>query len=115
MVRILKRGGLISEKSFSYGRCHRSGAFNDGAICGIANNIKKVTLIPFMLVAGDHANNDMAGKDEDSHKSQLEAEDFKVKTYIHGLGENKGIQDIYIDHLKQAMDEFNPAPPAGNE
>ena len=80
-----------------------------------ANNIKKVTLMPFMLVAGDHANNDMAGNDKASHKSQLEAEGFKVETYIHGLGENKGIQAIYIDHLKQAMNELNSKPTIGDK
>ena len=41
-----------------------------------------------MMVAGDHANNDMAGDEEDSHKSILQKEGFKVTPYIHGLGEN---------------------------
>lgn len=68
-----------------------------------ANRIKKVTLVPFMLVAGDHANNDMAGNEKDSHKSRLLAEGFKVDTYLHGLGENAAIQDIYVAHLKEAM------------
>ncbi len=68
------------------------------------NKIKKVTLMPIMLVAGDHANNDMAGSDDDSFKSQLLKAGFKVDTYIHGLGENKGIQDIYIQHLKDAIE-----------
>ena len=80
-----------------------------------AKNIKKVTLIPFMLVAGDHANNDMAGKDKDSHMSQLEAEGFKVDTYLHGLGENNEIQAIYMDHLKQAMNELNSKPKIGEK
>ena len=52
------------------------------------HGIKHVTLMPFMMVAGDHANNDMAGNEPDSHKSILEKEGFKVDTYIHGLGEN---------------------------
>ena len=59
-----------------------------------ANKIKKITLMPFMLVAGDHAQNDMAGDEKDSFKSQLTAAGFQVEAYIHGLGENKGIQDI---------------------
>ncbi len=42
-----------------------------------------------MMVAGDHANNDMAGSEPDSHKSILEKEGFKVSTYIHGVGENE--------------------------
>ena len=48
------------------------------------HGIKHVTLMPFMMVAGDHANNDMAGNEPDSHKSVLEKEGFKVDTYIHG-------------------------------
>ena len=50
------------------------------------NGVKNITLMPFMMVAGDHASNDMAGAEEDSHKSILEAEGFKVKAYLHGLG-----------------------------
>jgi len=69
-----------------------------------ANKIKKVTLMPMMLVAGDHANNDMAGEDKESFKSQLMAAGFKVETYIHGLGENPEIQDIYVQHTKDAID-----------
>lgn len=64
---------------------------------------KKVTLVPFMLVAGDHALNDMAGDDDDSAKSRLEAAGFVVNVYMHGLGENPAIQDIYIEHLKDAI------------
>ncbi len=69
------------------------------------NKIKTVTLMPFMLVAGDHANNDMAGDEEDSFKSQLQKAGYQVKTYIHGLGENAGIQDIYAQHVKDAIDD----------
>ena len=69
-----------------------------------ANKIEKVTLMPFMVVAGDHANNDMAGDDKDSFKSQLIEAGFKVDAYLHGLGENKGIQDIYVQHVKDAQE-----------
>jgi len=69
-----------------------------------ANKIKKVTLMPLMLVAGDHANEDMAGADKESFKSRLIAAGFQVETYIHGLGENTGVQDIYVQHVKDAMD-----------
>lgn len=72
-----------------------------------ANKIKKVTMMPLMLVAGDHANNDMAGDESDSHKSQLLAAGIKVDTYIHGLGENAKIQDIYVQHVKDAIAELN--------
>lgn len=69
-----------------------------------AKNVEQVTLMPFMVVAGDHANNDMAGDDKDSFKSQLIAAGFKVNAYLHGLGENVGIQDIYVQHVKDAQD-----------
>ena len=68
-----------------------------------AANIKHVTLMPIMMVAGDHANNDMAGDEKDSHKSILEAEGYKVDTYLHGLGENQTIRDMYAAKAKEAV------------
>ena len=67
---------------------------------------KKVVLRPLMVVAGDHANNDMAGDDEDSWKSQFEASGAfdKIDTQIAGLGEISSIQDLYVAHTKAAMD-----------
>lgn len=67
-------------------------------------NIKNARLKPFMLVAGDHARNDMASDDDDSWKSILEKNGIKVDVEICGLGEMKSIQDIFIDHLKNIMD-----------
>ena len=67
------------------------------------NDIKEVILKPFMLVAGDHANNDMASDNEDSWKSILEANNIVVKTEISGLGEVEAIQNIFINHLKDIM------------
>ena len=66
--------------------------------------VKKVTLMPLMVVAGDHANNDMAGDEEDSYKSQLIKTGLKVDAYLHGLGENPAIQDIYVQHIKDVID-----------
>ncbi len=67
------------------------------------HNIEKVTLMPFMLVAGDHAQNDMAGDEEDSWKMRLKKEGVVVDIYLHGLGENAGIQDIYVQHVHDAI------------
>ena len=64
---------------------------------------KKVLLMPLMLVAGDHANNDMAGEEEDSWKSIVTAKGYAVEIYMHGLGENKAFQDIYVEHIKDAI------------
>ena len=67
---------------------------------------KNVILRPLMVVAGDHANNDMAGDDDDSWKSQFEAsKEFDgVETQIAGLGEISDIQQLYVAHTKAAMD-----------
>lgn len=69
----------------------------------------KVVLRPLMVVAGDHANNDMAGDDEDSWLSQFKAADCfdSVDTQIAGLGEIGDIQQIYIDHAQAAIDSLN--------
>lgn len=64
---------------------------------------KHVTLMPIMMVAGDHANNDMAGDEPDSHKSQLKAAGFSVDTYIHGLGENAKVRDLYVERATEAI------------
>ena len=69
-----------------------------------AKGIKNVTLMPFMMVAGDHANNDMAGDEDDSHKTILTKEGFKVDTYLHGLGENKNIRNIFVERANEAWD-----------
>ena len=69
-----------------------------------AKGIKNVTLMPFMMVAGDHANNDMAGDEPDSHKSILEKDGFKVDTYLHGLGENQNIRNIFVERANEAWD-----------
>lgn len=69
-----------------------------------AKGIKNVTMMPLMMVAGDHANNDMAGDEPDSFKSILQGEGFKVDTYIHGLGENEAIQKLFVAKAEQAWD-----------
>ena len=71
------------------------------------HGIKHVTLMPFMMVAGDHANNDMAGAEPDSHKSILEKEGFKVDTYIHGLGENPNIRNLFVERANESWDALH--------
>ena len=71
-----------------------------------AKGFKNVTLMPIMMVAGDHANNDMAGDDPDSHKSILTKAGFKVNTYIHGLGEYENVRALYIQRADEALAAF---------
>ncbi len=66
--------------------------------------VEKVTLMPLMIVAGDHARNDMAGDEPDSWKSRLEEAGIEVAVYLHGMGENRHIRALYIDHAKGALE-----------
>ena len=63
-----------------------------------ASGVKKVMLIPFMFVAGDHANNDIAG----DWKKELEDNGYEVSILMEGLGQNPDIQDIFIEHARFA-------------
>ena len=66
-----------------------------------------VVLRPLMVVAGDHANNDMAGSEDDSWKTMFEAAGFTVDCQIAGLGEIADVQALYIAHTKAAIDALN--------
>lgn len=70
-------------------------------------NYKRVVLEPLMVVAGDHANNDMAGDDKDSWKFQFEAAGYQVECLLRGLGENETIRQIYVEHAQAAIDSLN--------
>ena len=69
---------------------------------------QKVELRPLMVVAGDHANNDMAGEDEDSWKSMFEAADAfgSIECQIAGLGRIQAVQDLYVAHTGNALEEL---------
>ena len=66
-----------------------------------------VVLRPLMVVAGDHANNDMAGSEEDSWKTMFEAAGFTVDCQINGIGEIADVQALYVAHTKAAIDSLN--------
>lgn len=64
---------------------------------------KKVVLAPFMIVAGDHAKNDMAGDNPESWYSQFVQEGFQVETVLKGLGEYKGIRELFVKHVADTL------------
>ena len=68
-------------------------------------NIREVTLAPLMVVAGDHARNDMASDEEESLKSMLEAEGIKVNVYMKGLGENEKFNKLYINRIDDLIND----------
>ena len=63
----------------------------------------RVVLQPLMVVAGDHALNDMAGDDESSWLSILKAEGYEVCPVLEGLGEMESIQEIYVEHVRECL------------
>ena len=67
---------------------------------------KKVVLEPLMIVAGDHANNDMAGDEEGSWKTTFEEAGYEVTCLVRGLGELEPIQQLFVEHAKAAVDSL---------
>ncbi len=68
-----------------------------------AGSYSRVVLRPLMIVAGDHANNDMAGDDEDSWKSAFEAAGYEVVCVVEGLGQLEAIQELVVAHAADAL------------
>lgn len=71
-----------------------------------AGEYKKVVLRPLMIVAGDHANNDMAGAEEDSWKTAFEAEGYEVTCVVEGLGQLEAVQNLIVEHTQAAVDSL---------
>ncbi|MFR8068960.1 MAG: sirohydrochlorin cobaltochelatase [Clostridium sp.] len=69
---------------------------------------KKVVLQPLMIVAGDHANNDMAGDEEGSWKREFERAGYEVSCVLKGLGEIELIRHLFVSHVKAAGELFLP-------
>lgn len=68
---------------------------------------KKVYLLPFMTIAGDHARNDMAGTDSDSWKSILEAKGYKVKSILTGMADHNGVVKIWVDSIEESLEKLD--------
>ena len=68
-----------------------------------AGSYERVVLRPMMIVAGDHANNDMAGDEEDSWKSVFEAAGYDVECVLQGLGQSRVIQQMFVQHTADAI------------
>lgn len=71
-----------------------------------AKGAKRVWLLPFMVVAGDHAHNDLAGDEPDSWASLLKAQGFEVFPVLKGLGENPGVQSVFVRHAMETEDDY---------
>ena len=64
--------------------------------------VRTVRLAPFMIVAGDHANNDLAGDEEDSWKSKLKARGYATQPVLKGMGEYADVRALLVEHARQA-------------
>lgn len=71
-----------------------------------AGEYTKVVLVPLMVVAGDHAHNDMASDEEDSWKTTFTEAGYEVEALLQGLGENEAIRELYVQHAQAAVDSL---------
>lgn len=97
---------LIEEgfKDYYVGTVEATPSLDDVIALLEEKDYKTVVLEPLMVVAGDHANNDMAGDEDDSWKTILTAKGYEVECVIKGLGEIPEICNIYVEHIKAAVD-----------
>ncbi|MBO4386209.1 MAG: sirohydrochlorin cobaltochelatase [Treponema sp.] len=101
MQTVLTNGGF---KNYYVGTVEATPSVDDLIAAVKANpSYKHVVLVPFMVVAGDHANNDMAGDEDDSWKTKFLGENYEVTPVLEGLGQNWDVQQIYVQHVKDAM------------
>lgn len=100
---------LLTESGFSnyyIGTVEASPTLDEVLEAVKAGGYKKVVLRPLMIVAGDHANNDMAGDEEGSWKKAFEDAGYEVECIVEGLGGLEEIQQIFVDHAKVAAESL---------
>ena len=100
MQDLLTNGG---HTNYFVGTVEAAPSLDDVIAAVKAGTYKKVVLEPLMVVAGDHANNDMAGDEDDSWKSAFEKEGYEVTCLLRGLGENETIRQLYVAHAQAAV------------
>ena len=93
-------------KNYYVGTVEASPTVEDVLAAVQKGNYKKVVLEPLMIVAGDHANNDMAGDEEGSWKTSFEGAGYQVTCLVRGLGEMEGIQQLFVEHAQAAVDSL---------
>lgn len=94
-------------KNYYVGTVEAAPGLDDVLAAVQAGEYKKVVLQPLMIVAGDHANNDMAGDEEDSWKTAFETAGYEVTCVVRGLGELEEIQQLFIEHAQAAVDSLS--------
>ena len=105
-----KLQGMLKDKGFDnyyIGTVEAKPDYDDVLAMVKEGDYKKIVLKPLMVVAGDHAQNDMAGDEDDSWKSMFASEGYEVECVIEGLAQSKDIRDVYIKHVQNAIDGLN--------
>ena len=105
-----KLQGMLKEKGFNnyyIGTVEAKPDYDDVLAMVKEGDYKKIVLKPLMVVAGDHAQNDMAGDEDDSWKNMFASEGYEVECVIEGLAQSKDIRDVYIKHVQNAIDGLN--------
>ena len=97
-----KMQGVLGVGNYYIGTVEAEPTVEDVLAAVRQGSYKRVVLRPLMVVAGDHANNDMAGDDEDSWKSVFEAAGYEVECVLEGLGSLESIQQLYVAHAREA-------------
>ena len=95
---------LAGHRNYIVGTVEGTPDFDDVKAKVAALKPARAWLAPFMIVAGDHANNDLAGDEPDSWKSQLEAAGCPCIPVLRGLGEYPQVQDLFIEHARRALE-----------
>ena len=103
MQQVLTDGG---HKNYFVGTVEATPSLEDVIAAVKESGCKKVVLRPLMIVAGDHANNDMASDEDGSWKTEFEKAGFEVTTVVEGLGSVPAIQDILVAHAQAAVDSI---------
>lgn len=103
MQDVLTEGGY---ENYYVGTVEAAPTLDDIVAAIDGKGYERVVLEPLMVVAGDHANNDMAGDEEGSWKTTLEAAGYEVETLLTGLGEMEAIQNLYVEHAQAAVDSL---------
>lgn len=102
-TKLQEKLNAAGHENYIIGTVEATPSLDDVAAAVKASGAKKVVLMPLMIVAGDHANNDMAGDEEDSWKSVLTAQGYEVECVLQGLGEYPAIRQILVDHAGATM------------
>ena len=100
-----KLQGMLTDAgktNYCIGTVEAEPSLEDVVAAAKAGGYTRVVLEPLMVVAGDHANNDMAGDEEDSWKTILQNEGFEVVPVLRGLGQIEAVRAVYVDHVKNA-------------